>query len=191
NIEHVDIRPGAQRSVKARLSEAQFDNLTVQVVNDTLYIALAEKDLIARSQHTVHIVMPQLQSAWVKGNGTAQVSGFDQTGMITLQVAGTKVLQASVRTDVLRVKATDQTRAVIKGQATRLRAYVHQKAIVDGFQFPVQHADAIGYDHGKIFTVVSNTLTASAIDNAQIFFKGKPANRFTSETENGKVHDLE
>ncbi|GAB2790748.1 hypothetical protein GCM10027275_39600 [Rhabdobacter roseus] len=169
----VEVRQGSQYSLKATGDQQDLDDLEASVSNRTLRVRYQEnKRRNRRERISITITMPTLEGVDFSGASQVNVSGFNDTKSMAINISGASKVTMDVSAERVSLDLSGASVLTLNGKGNVLNGRISGASVFKGKDFPVKEAnlDASGASNAAI--VANASLTAEASGASTISYSG-------------------
>lgn len=160
--------------VEVTVDDNLVDRLKVEQEGKTVKIGLEPSTIATNAQTTARITLPALVSLDASGATHANVTGFNSSDNMRMDISGASTVQGDMDTGDLTVDVSGASKLNLTGSGDSLRATASGASTADLSDFAVNDADVNASGASRINVNASGTLDAEASGASTVRITGNP-----------------
>lgn len=172
----VDISQGEDFSVVIRVDDNLVDRLNVVKQGSTLKIGLEPMQSFTIFDATMEaeVTMPELVGLDLSGNSDAQLSGFESSSSLVIDVSGNSALRGDIQAGDTSIDASGNSSVTLTGSAGDVSVSASGSSEVDLEDFPASDGSVDASGASTVTVNLSGKLDADASGSSDIYYLGDP-----------------
>jgi len=197
-------------SVRVKVDDNVEPYLHIEEAAGMLRIYLEDQISYEHTTCKASITLPSVESVAVADSTHATVAGFvGATAMafhaadsskialdgldaqrVAIHVADSSALQGSLTCDSLKLDVSDSSDVSLEGTATSVRLVAADSSSAGLTTLKAENMEIGLADSSEAEVWATGTLSGSATDSSELFYKGKPSSVAVSTRDSSSVHEL-
>ena len=173
---NVDVMQGENFRVTIRVDDNLVEHLDIVKQGSTLKIGLKPNRIynIRNATMEAEVTMPELVGLDLSGSSEANISGFESTKSLVVDLSGNSELFGDIQAGDARFNLSGNSSVTLTGSAADVEVDVSGSSDADLSEFPA--ADAIVDASGASTVIVnlSGRLDADASGSSDVYYLGNP-----------------
>lgn len=172
----VDISQGEDFSVVIRVDDNLVDRLNVVKQGSTLKIGLEPMQSFTIFDATMEaeVTMPELVGLDLSGNSDAQLSGFESSNSLVVDLSGNSALRGDIQAGDSSFDVSGNSSAALSGSAGDLSISASGSSEVDLTDFPASNGSVDASGASTVTVNLGGRLDADASGSSDIYYLGDP-----------------
>lgn len=172
----VDIIQGENFKVVIRVDDNLVEHLNVVKQGGTLKIGLKPTTsyTILDATMEAEVTMPELIGIELSGNSDANISGFESSQSLVVDLSGNSRLQGNIQAGDTRIDASGNSSATVTGSAGDVSVDASGSSEVDLTDFPASDGTVNASGASTVTVNLSGRLEADASGASDVFYLGDP-----------------
>jgi hypothetical protein len=172
----VDISQGEDFSVVIRVDDNLVDRLNVVKQGSTLKIGLEPMQSFTIFDATMEaeVTMPELVGLDLSGNSDAQLSGFESSSSLVVDLSGNSALRGDIQAGDTSFDVSGNSSAALSGSAGDVSISASGSSEVDLTDFPASNGSVDASGASTVTVNLSGRLDADASGSSDIYYLGAP-----------------
>jgi hypothetical protein len=173
---NVEIKQGESFSVLIRVDDSLVEHLNVVKQGSTLRIGLDPNRsyTIRNATMEAEITMPELLDLDLSGNSDANVSGFESTKSLVVNLSGNSGLLGDIQVGDARFDVSGNSSVTVTGSAGGLSVDASGSSEVDLTDFPASDGTVNVSGASTVTVNLSGRLDADASGSSDVYYLGDP-----------------
>jgi hypothetical protein len=172
----VDISQGEDFSVVIRVDDNLVDRLNVVKQGSTLKIGLEPMQSFTIFDATMEaeVTMPELVGLDLSGNSDAQLSGFESSNSLVVDLSGNSALRGDIQAGDSSFDVSGNSSAALSGSAGDVSISASGSSEVDLTDFPASNGSVDTSGASTVTVNLGGRLDADASGSSDIYYLGDP-----------------
>ena len=172
----VDISQGEAFSVVIHIDDNLVDRLNVVKQGSTLKIGLEPMQSFTIFDATMEaeVTMPELVGLDLSGNSDAQLSGFESSSSLVVDLSGNSALRGDIQAGDTSFDVSGNSSAALSGSAGDVSVSASGSSDVDLADFPASNGSVDASGASTVTVNLGGRLDADASGSSDIYYLGDP-----------------
>jgi hypothetical protein len=172
----VDITQGENFSVAIRVDDNLVEHLNIVKQGSTLKIGLDPNRVYTIRNVTMEaeVTMPELLGLGLSGSSEANISGFESSNSLAVDLSGSSVLRGDIQAGDAGFDVSGNSSVTLSGSAGDVTIDASGSSEVDLADFPASDANVNASGASTVTVNLSGELDADASGSSDIFYLGNP-----------------
>ncbi len=172
----VEITQGENFMVVIRVDDNLVEHLNVVKRGSTLKIGLKPTTsyTILDATMEAEVTMPELIGIELSGNSDANISGFESSQSLTVDLSGNSRLQGDIQAGDTRINASGNSSATVTGSAGDVSVDASGSSEVDLADFPASDGTVNASGASTVTVNLSGRLDVDASGASDVYYLGDP-----------------
>jgi len=173
---NVEIKQGESFSVLIRVDDNLVEHLNVVKQGSTLRIGLDPNRsyTIRNATMEAEVTMPELLGLDLSGNSDANVSGFESTKSLVVDLSGNSGLLGDIQAGDARFDVSGNSSVTVTGSAGSVSVDASGSSEVDLTDFPASDGTVNASGASTVIVNLSGRLDADASGSSDVYYLGEP-----------------
>lgn len=173
---NVDITQGENFSVLIRVDDNLIEYLDIRKQGSTLRIGLkpSRNYIINNATLAAEVTMPELVGLDASGSSDVDVSGFDSTESLTVDLSGASTLRGDIQAGDASFDISGSSSVELTGSAEGIQVSASGSSEADLSEFPASNARVDASGASTVTVNLSGRLDADASGSSDIYYLGNP-----------------
>jgi hypothetical protein len=173
---NVQIKQGENFRVVIRVDDNLVEHLNVVKQGSTLKIGLkpTRSYNIINATMEAEVTMPELVGLDLSGSSDANVSGFESTKSLVVDLSGNSTLLGDIQAGDTRFDLSGNSSVTVSGSAGDLTVDASGSSEADLTEFPAINANVEASGASTVIVNLSGRLDADASGSSNIYYLGDP-----------------
>jgi hypothetical protein len=173
---NVDVMQGENFRVVVRVDDNLVEHLDIVKQGSTLKIGLKPNRIynIRNATMEAEVTMPELVGLDLSGSSEANISGFESTKSLVVDLSGNSELFGDIRAGDARFNLSGNSSVTLTGSAADVEVDVSGSSDADLSEFPAADAIVDASGASTVSVNLSGRLDADASGSSDVYYLGNP-----------------
>jgi len=187
SVFEVDITEADSFAVSITIDDNLIDYLDIEQKGDTLHIGLEQDNEYRDITMKVTVTMPELTRLDLRGGSYANITGFESTKSLDINLSGGSHLQGSIEAGNTRFYLSAGSHVTLNGSGQDVTIDASGGSHIDLASFSVTDARVTASDGSHITVNPSGILDVNASDGSHVYYLGNPTLGDIHKSEGSEV----
>lgn len=173
---NVDITQGEEFKVVIRVDDNLVEHLDIRKQGSTLRIGLkpSRNFLLTNATLEAEVTMPELVGLDLSGSSEANISGFESTKSLVVDLSGSSDLLGDIQAGDTRFDISGNSRVTLTGSAGDIEVGASGSSEADLSEFPAEDGSVDASGASTVTVNLRGRLDADASGSSDIYYLGNP-----------------